>query len=190
MVAPLVAVPTVTEAQTVSNPSTAPDCMNNTAFYNPTLPPSINLPPGFTASVFAKNLNMPTGIAFLGNSSSFQVFVLESGHGLPSVCNDEMAWPGGPFDINNPFTPDILVFNQKRRSADPWANRHPPEAGSSPRAGGRYCVRQWPLRRAAVCDRFQSINPSTQWAKQQLAHQHREPDDRGGHSVHHQPADG
>src|SRR6478672_8642836 len=79
---------------------------------NPTLPPSINLPPGFTASVFAKNLNMPTGIAFLGNSSSFQVFVLESGHGLPSVCNNEMAWPGGPFDINNPFTPDILVFNQ------------------------------------------------------------------------------
>ena len=45
-VAPLLALPTVTEAQTVSNPSTAPDCMNNTAFYNPTLPPSINLPPG------------------------------------------------------------------------------------------------------------------------------------------------
>ena len=111
-VAPLLALPTVTEAQTVSNPSTAPDCMSNTAFYNPTLPPSINLPPGFTASVFAKNLNMPTGIAFLGDASNFQVFVLESGHGLPSVCNDEMAWPGGPFDINNPFTPDILVFNR------------------------------------------------------------------------------
>src|SRR5215510_1271588 len=113
MAAPLLALPTVTEAQTVSNPSTAPDCMNNTAFYNPTLPPSINLPPGFTASVFAKNLNMPTGIAFLGNATNFQVYVLESGHGLPSVCNDEMAWPGGPFDINNPFTPDILVFNRK-----------------------------------------------------------------------------
>jgi hypothetical protein len=112
LVAPLLALPTVTEAQTVSNPSTAPDCMNNTAFYNPTLPPSINLPPGFTASVFAKNLNMPTGIAFLGNATNFQVYVLESGHGLPSVCNDEMAWPGGPFDINNPFTPDILVFNR------------------------------------------------------------------------------
>src|SRR6516162_884794 len=111
-VAPLLALPTVTEAQTVSNPSTAPDCMSNTAFYNPTLPPSINLPPGFTASVFAKNLNMPTGIAFLGDATNFQVFVLESGHGLPSVCNDEMAWPGGPFDINNPFTPDILVFNR------------------------------------------------------------------------------
>ena len=23
-----------------------------------------------------------------------------------------MAWPGGPFDVHNPFTPDILVFNQ------------------------------------------------------------------------------
>ena len=115
MVAPLLALPTVTEAQTVSNPSTAPDCMNNMAFFNPNLSPSINLPPGFTASVFVAGLNAPTGIAFLGNSSSFQVFVLESGHGLPSVCNDEMAWPGGPFDINNPFTPDILVFNQNGR---------------------------------------------------------------------------
>jgi len=112
MVAPLLAVPTVTEAQTVSNPSTAPDCMNNTAFFNTNLPPSINLPPGFTASVFASGLNMPTGIAFLGNATNFQVYVLESGHGLPSVCNDEMAWPGGPFDIKNPFTPDILVFNR------------------------------------------------------------------------------
>jgi hypothetical protein len=112
MVAPLLALPTVTEAQTVSNPSTAPDCMHNTAFFNPKLSPSINLPPGFTASVFVAGLNAPTGIAFLGNSSSFQVYVLESGHGIPSVCNDEMAWPGGPFDINNPFTPDILVFNQ------------------------------------------------------------------------------
>jgi hypothetical protein len=112
IVAPVLGLVTVATAQTVSNPSTAPDCMNNTAFYNPTLPPSINLPPGFTASVFAKNLNMPTAIAFLGNASSFQVFVLESGHGLPSVCNNEMAWPGGPFDIKNPFTPDILVFNR------------------------------------------------------------------------------
>jgi hypothetical protein len=83
----------VTEAQTVSNPSTAPNCMNNTVFFNTNLPPSINLPPGFTASVFASGLNMPTGIAFLGNATHFQVYVLESGHGLPSVCNDEMAWP-------------------------------------------------------------------------------------------------
>ena len=67
MAAPLLALPTVTEAQTVSNPSTAPDCMNNTAFFNPNQPPSINLPPGFTASVFAAGLNAPTGIAFLGN---------------------------------------------------------------------------------------------------------------------------
>src|SRR5215470_6539821 len=111
-VAPILALPTVTEAQTVANPSNAPDCMNNTAFFNPNLPPSINLPPGFTASVFAAGLNAPTGIAFLGNANNFQVFVLESGHGLPSRCNDETAWPGGEFATNNPFTPDILVFNQ------------------------------------------------------------------------------
>jgi glucose/arabinose dehydrogenase len=109
---PLLALPAVAQAATVANPSTSPQCMANTAFFNPTLPPSIVLPAGFTASVFVSGLNMPTGIAFLGNASSFQVFVLESGHGLPSVCNDETLWPGGEFDINNPFTPDILVFNQ------------------------------------------------------------------------------
>jgi hypothetical protein len=111
-VLPLLALPIVAQAQIVANPSTAPDCMNNTAFFNPTLPPSINLPAGFTASIFATGLNAPTGIAFLGNASNFQVFVLESGHGLPSRCNDETAWPGGEFATNNPFTPDILVFNQ------------------------------------------------------------------------------
>jgi glucose/arabinose dehydrogenase len=87
----------------------------HTAFFDPTLPPSINLPPGFTASVFASGLNAPTGIAFLGSASSFQVFVLESGHGLPSVCNDESMQPGGTFAANNPFTPDILVFNKNGR---------------------------------------------------------------------------
>jgi hypothetical protein len=113
--APLLGLPTVATAQIVANPSTAPDCMNNTAFFNPKLPPSINLPAGFKASVFAAGLNAPTGIAFLGNSSSFQVLVLESGHGLPSVCNVETAWPGGEFATNNPFTPDILVYNQNGR---------------------------------------------------------------------------
>jgi hypothetical protein len=153
--APLLLTPAA--AQTVSNPSTAPDCMNNTAFYNPTLPPSINLPPGFTASVFAKNLNMPTGIAFLGNSSNFQVFVLESGHGLPSVCNNEMAWPGGPFDINNPFTPDILVFNQNG-SADRWANRPPPGEGSSHR-GRRSTL---PLSKASQAEGSSRLIPINQ----------------------------
>jgi hypothetical protein len=111
-VTPFLLLPTVAQAAIVANPSTSPQCMDNTAFFNPQLPPSIVLPAGFTASVFVKGLNMPTGIAFLGNASSFQVFVLESGHGLPSVCNDETLWPGGEFATNNPFTPDILVFNQ------------------------------------------------------------------------------
>jgi hypothetical protein len=110
--APLLALPGIAGAQTVSNPTNLPNCMANTAFFSPTLPPSIGLPPGFTASVFASGLNMPTGIAFLGNSVQFKVYVLESGHGLPSVCNDEAIQQGGTFAPNNPFTPDILVFDR------------------------------------------------------------------------------
>jgi hypothetical protein len=70
------------------------------------------VPPGFKVSVFASGLNMPTGIAFLGNKNQFKVYVLESGHGLPSKCNEQGSFPGGTFSPANPFTPDILVFDQ------------------------------------------------------------------------------
>jgi hypothetical protein len=58
-------------------------------------------------------LNAPTGVAFLGNSERFQVFVLESGHGLPSACNDQSAFGSGDLDPTNPFTPDVLVFDER-----------------------------------------------------------------------------
>ena len=118
MVAPLLALPTVTEAQTVSNPSTAPDCMNNTAFFNPKLPPSINLPPGFTASVFASGLNVPTGIAFLGNASSFQVFVLESGHGIPSQKLTQLIGLGRP-----PGTQNAHAFKRLAEGGFPFIEK-------------------------------------------------------------------
>ena len=79
--APFLSLSAVAANNTVANPI----CPDNTANFNPTLPPSIDLPPGFTASVFASGLNFPTGIAFLGDPQNFQVFVLESGHGLGGV---------------------------------------------------------------------------------------------------------
>jgi len=106
--APLLSLPTVAEAATVMNPL----CPIETAIFAPDQGKDIIVPEGFTVSVFASGLNAPTGIAFLGNKNKFQVFVLESGHGIPSRCNDEAAFqtafPGKP----NPFTPDVLVFDQ------------------------------------------------------------------------------
>ena len=107
-VTPFFALPSVGQAATVANPL----CPSETVFYAPGNGQDITVPPGFTVSVFASGLNAPTGIAFLGDASNFQVLVLESGHGIPSRCNDETMWPGGVFDINNPFTPDILVFDK------------------------------------------------------------------------------
>ena len=49
--APLLLLPAVGQAATVANPSTSPQCMSNTAFFNPQLPPSITLPPGFTVEM-------------------------------------------------------------------------------------------------------------------------------------------
>ena len=88
-----------------------PLCPTEDVLYNPDNGEDIVVPPGFTVSVFVKNLNFPTGIAFQGNSKKFQVYVLESGHGLPSICNDEIKWQTMNFP-GNPFTPDILVFDQ------------------------------------------------------------------------------
>jgi hypothetical protein len=107
---------------TIANPL----CPTETALFNPDQGQDIVVPTGFKVSVFASGLNFPTGIAFrmVGNPGDqddkggqrgarrFEVYVLESGHGLPSQCNDEgqfqTKFPGKP----NPFTPDILVFDQ------------------------------------------------------------------------------
>ena len=104
--------PFAAQAGTVANPNPNPGCAGNTAGFNPGNGQDIVVPPGFNVSVFASGLNMPTGLAFRKTGGTFEVYVLESGHGLPSACNDESTMPGGTFAPNNPFTPDILVFNQ------------------------------------------------------------------------------
>ncbi|HEX2681146.1 MAG TPA: hypothetical protein VHQ03_07620, partial [Candidatus Dormibacteraeota bacterium] len=94
---------------TVSNPI----CPVETVPFDPSNGEDIVVPSGFKVSVFAKGLNFPTGIAFLRVQGGFHVFVLESGHGLPSICNDETSVKvGGEFAKDNPFTPDILVFDE------------------------------------------------------------------------------
>src|SRR5712691_5665654 len=104
----LLTLPTLVAAATAGNPL----CPGEDVFFNPGNGGDIVVPPGFTVSVFKSGLNFPTAIAFRGNGHRFEVFVLESGHGLPSRCNDETAVSGGTFSPNNPFTPDILVFNE------------------------------------------------------------------------------
>src|SRR5215472_14664477 len=101
-------VPVAAQAATVSNPN----CPVETVLFDPGSGQDIVVPSGFKVSVFASNLNFPTGIAFRSAGAGFEVYVLESGHGLPSRCNEQGSWPGGVFDLSNPFTPDILVFNQ------------------------------------------------------------------------------
>jgi len=100
--------PTAFAATTVANPQ----CTDNTALFDPGNGQDIVVPAGYTASVFKAGLNFPTGIAFKGNKNSFEVYVLESGHGLPSICNDQSTFGSGNFDPTNPFTPDVLVFDQ------------------------------------------------------------------------------
>jgi hypothetical protein len=106
--APLLGLPAVGQAATVANPL----CPGETVSFNPGNGEDIVVPPGFKVSVFAAGLNFPTGIAFLGNAQHFLVYVLESGHGIPSRCNEQEHFGSGSFDPNNPFTPDILVFGQ------------------------------------------------------------------------------
>ncbi len=96
-------------AATVANPA----CPVEMVLFNPGNGEDIVVPDGFKVSVFAKGLNFPTAVAFRGNKNRFEVFVLESGHGLPSRCNDEtLAVYGGLFSASNPMTPGILVFGE------------------------------------------------------------------------------
>ena len=74
-----------TFAATVVNPI----CTNNTALFDPGNGQDIVAPQGYQVSVFKSGLNFPTGIAFRGDAQNFEVYVLESGHGLPSVCNEQ-----------------------------------------------------------------------------------------------------
>ena len=96
-------VPVAAQAATVANPI----CTNNTALFDPGNGQDIVVPPGFRVSRFTTaTLNFPTGIAFRRAGPGFEVYVLESGHGLPSQCNNEdSSIVGGTFSPTNPFTP-------------------------------------------------------------------------------------
>jgi len=100
--------PLAAQPVTVGNPL----CPGEDVQFNPGNGEDIVVPPGFRVSVFKSGLNFPTGLAFRRTGGTFEVYVLESGHGLPSRCNDQSAFGSGDFDPTNPFTPDILVFNQ------------------------------------------------------------------------------
>src|SRR2546423_1372235 len=95
-----------------------PNCPVETVFYDPGNGQDIAVPAGFKVSVFAKDLNFPTGIAFVGNKNDFQVLVVESGKGLPAgnnCNNNDTPAVGGSFSATNPFTPDLTIFDKNGR---------------------------------------------------------------------------
>src|SRR2546428_1093392 len=104
--------PAITAAETRTND--APACEANTVNYNPGNGEDIVVPKGFKVERFSKkDLNLPTGIAFIGSKSDFKVLVLESGHGLPSRCNENDATAGrDKFSATNAFTPDIVMLDK------------------------------------------------------------------------------
>jgi glucose/arabinose dehydrogenase len=122
--------PSAAAAAMVGNAS----CPGEEVFFDPGHGQDIIVPEGYKVEVFAKGLNFPTAIAFAGNQSQFRVFVLESGRGLPSRCNDnENPIFGGKFSITNPLTPDILVFDQDRHQlAGPIGKPMPDGGGFQP----------------------------------------------------------
>ena len=112
-VAGIAAVPVAAWADGVN-----PNCTEESVFYNPGNGEDIVVPRGFKVEVFAKGLNFPTDVAFVGSKDNFKVYVLESGTGLPGKCNNNdtdalKAMGIGKFSAANPFTPGILVFDSR-----------------------------------------------------------------------------
>lgn len=102
--------PLTVHAAVLANPL----CPAETALYDPGNGQDIVVPPGYVVSVFATGLNFPTGIAFRATGGhNFEVYVLESGHGLPAGnnCNDEAVFQQTFPGQFNPFTPDIRVYS-------------------------------------------------------------------------------
>ena len=90
-----------------------PVCPTESVFYDPGGGEDIVVPAGYRVEVFARDLNFPTNIVFAGQGPNFTAVVLESGTGLPSSCNNNTLVPGvGKFAPNNPFTPNLLVFDR------------------------------------------------------------------------------
>ena len=131
--APLLALPTLSWAATVANPLRPAE----TAIYAPGHAQDIVVPSGFQVSVFASGLNQPNAIAFLGSKSNFTVYVLESGHGLPSPCNEQGSWPGGVFDPANPFTPDCWCSTSPATSSPGRCSNRPRVAAACSPQGRR-----------------------------------------------------
>jgi len=106
----MAAVPVAAQADGVNK-----NCPEESVFYNPGNGEDIVVPRGFKVEVFAKALNFPTDIAFVGNKDNFKAYVLESGTGLPGKCNNRVGYNGDAtgFGANNPFTPDILIFDSR-----------------------------------------------------------------------------
>lgn len=99
---------TSAQSSTVGNPI----CQGEGVTYDPGTGQDIVVPTGYQVSVFARDLNFPTGIAFQGDKDNFKAYVIESGTGLPGRCNNNESISGvGKFDKNNPYTPDLLVFD-------------------------------------------------------------------------------
>jgi hypothetical protein len=109
-VATAFALPGIAVGATVGNPL----CPGEEVLFNPSNGEDIVLPDGFKVSVFVSGLNFPTGIAFRGHSQKFEVYVLESGAFPASRCNNGAAWQASGLP-GNPFTPDVLVFDQNAK---------------------------------------------------------------------------
>ena len=101
----------IAAAQTAGNAA----CPGEDVYYNPSAAQDIIVPAGYKVEVFAKGLNFPTNIAFLGdNPRRFQVFVTEAGTSLPGRCNgvDFYKAQTGVADAANPFLPQVRILDQ------------------------------------------------------------------------------
>ncbi|MDP2064707.1 MAG: hypothetical protein Q8K38_01895 [Burkholderiaceae bacterium] len=111
-----------------------PVCPVEKAFYNPGNGEDIVVPQGYKVEVWAKDLNFPTDIAFVGDAKRFNAYVLESGTGVPSACNNNALVPGvDRYAPNNPFTSNLLVLDrQGQRIGGPLGKPTPQGGGFQP----------------------------------------------------------
>jgi len=111
-----------------------PVCPAEKVFYDPGNGEDIVVPKGYRIEVWARDLNFPTDVAFVGDPHNFNAYVIESGTGVPSACNNNALVPGvDRYAPNNPFTPNLLVLDRRgRKIAGPLGKPTPQGGGLQP----------------------------------------------------------
>ena len=152
------------------NPNPNTGCNLNTAQFAPGNGQDIVVPPGFKVSVFASGLNLPDGNCLSQERCRVRGLCARIGaRAAEQHATNKARCRGEPSLTNNPFTPDILVFDQNGHKIRGPLGKPTATGGGLQPAGPAVDIAFEKGLKAAACSRPTRTRRPTRRTKQQLA---------------------